>query len=287
MLVRQFQSIRVRLALPQTQVGRRVIHASKFGLHGGHGHSHHSDNKSSSRELKSSTEPSSSSWFGHGHSHGSGHGHSHGGPLDVEDKSGALRKVTVYGAAVNVALSIGKGVAGVMGNSAAMIADAAHSLSDLISDFVTIWVLKEAHKPPDHDHPYGHGKFESIGSLTLATVLVGTGVGIGLHSLHILQVGCANIGLEGSFHIYSEHFDSSTGCSPSPGFCTNSTCFRSCSCVCCCQRGSLSHHKYIHFVCFFNVIDFVSSFLDYHSNSSCGPKTQFYCGGAECMASSR
>jgi divalent metal cation (Fe/Co/Zn/Cd) transporter len=50
-----------------------------------------------------------------------------------------------------------------------------------------MWILKEAHQPADRDHPYGHGKFESLGTLTLSAILVGTGVGIGLHALHTIQ----------------------------------------------------------------------------------------------------
>jgi divalent metal cation (Fe/Co/Zn/Cd) transporter len=121
------------------------------------------------------------------------HGHSHLSPPSSSDDSSntpgnrALRRVTVLGAGVNIALALGKGAAGVLGNSAAMIADAAHSLSDLLSDLVTLVVLQEAHKPADEDHPWGHGKFESMGSLSLAAILVGTGAAIGMHSLHIIQ----------------------------------------------------------------------------------------------------
>lgn len=122
------------------------------------------------------------------------HGHSHLSPPSSDSSSNsdsagsrALRRVTVMGAGVNVALALGKGAAGVLGNSAAMIADAAHSLSDLLSDLVTLVVLQEAHRPADEDHPWGHGKFESMGSFSLAAILVGTGVAIGMHSLHIIQ----------------------------------------------------------------------------------------------------
>ncbi len=79
------------------------------------------------------------------------------------------------------------GVAGVLGNSVVMIADAAHSLSDLVSDAVTLVVLREAQRPPDLEHPYGHGKFESLGAYSLAAILILTGGGIGLHAFHILQ----------------------------------------------------------------------------------------------------
>lgn len=80
-----------------------------------------------------------------------------------------------------------KAFAGIVGNSTALIADALHSLSDLVSDVVALYVLKVSSLPPDLDHPFGHGKFESLGSLTLSAVLVGTGFGIGVHALGLLQ----------------------------------------------------------------------------------------------------
>ena len=79
-------------------------------------------------------------------------------------------------------LSSGKAVVGVMCHSSALIADAGHSLSDLFSDFVTLWAVQVARLPPDEDHPYGHGKFESVGSLFLSLTLLGTGLSVGLSS---------------------------------------------------------------------------------------------------------
>lgn len=52
--------------------------------------------------------------------------------------------------------------AGIVGNSAAMIADAGHSLSDLLSDAVTLWAVRLSRLPPDDDHPYGHGRCGSM-----------------------------------------------------------------------------------------------------------------------------
>lgn len=62
------------------------------------------------------------------------------------------------------------------------MADAGHSLSDLLSDFITLWAVQIARVPADDDHPYGHGKFESIGSLFLSLTLVGTGASVGAWS---------------------------------------------------------------------------------------------------------
>ena len=71
---------------------------------------------------------------------------------------------------------------GVTCHSSALIADAGHSLSDLFSDFVTLWAVQVARLPPDDDHPYGHGKFESVGSLFLSLTLLATGLSVGITS---------------------------------------------------------------------------------------------------------
>lgn len=94
----------------------------------------------------------------------------------------AADRVTFLGAIINVLLSAGKLVVGIGCHSSALVADAGHSLSDLFSDFVTLWAVQVARLPPDDDHPYGHGKFESIGSLFLSLTLLGTGLSVGLSS---------------------------------------------------------------------------------------------------------
>lgn len=79
-----------------------------------------------------------------------------------------IYKVTLVGSAVNVLLTIFKFVAGILGHSAAMVADAVHSLSDLLTDAVVIIFVHISGKPADSGHDYGHGKYE-----TLATALIG------------------------------------------------------------------------------------------------------------------
>jgi cation diffusion facilitator family transporter len=85
-----------------------------------------------------------------------------------------------YSGVINIVLSISKFFVGVTCHSSALIADAGHSLSDLFSDFVTLWAVQVARLPPDQDHPYGHGKFEAVGSLFLSLTLIGTGIGVGI-----------------------------------------------------------------------------------------------------------
>lgn len=103
----------------------------------------------------------------------------------------AADRVTLVGVVINLFLSVGKGIVGIQCHSSALVADAGHSLSDLFSDFITLWAVQIARLPPDDDHPYGHGKFEAVGSLFLALTLFGTGISIGMSSntklLQILQ----------------------------------------------------------------------------------------------------
>eukprot|EP01082_Thalassiosira_pseudonana_P001432 g454.t1 g454 contig10:70658-72573(+) len=109
----------------------------------------------------------------------------HSTPLSADyffRNDNAADRVTFLGVIINLVLSSGKAVVGVMCHSSALIADAGHSLSDLFSDFVTLWAVQVARLPPDEDHPYGHGKFESVGSLFLSLTLLGTGLSVGLSS---------------------------------------------------------------------------------------------------------
>lgn len=88
------------------------------------------------------------------------------------------RKVSVISLAGNIFLAMLKFIAGFMAGSSAMIADAFHSLSDILSTLVVIVSLKISLKPADPSHPYGHGKAESIGAKILALILIATGLGL-------------------------------------------------------------------------------------------------------------
>ncbi len=90
---------------------------------------------------------------------------------DAEQVIKLKTRVTYVGALVNVFLVIIKIGIGVLGQSAALIADGIHSLSDLVSDFFVIIAIKLGSREADHDHPYGHRRFE-----TMATVLLGLGL---------------------------------------------------------------------------------------------------------------
>jgi len=89
-----------------------------------------------------------------------------------------IYRVTIAGSIVSLLLILVKFPAGILGRSAAMIADAVHSLSDLLTDVVVIVFVKTSQKPKDEAHAYGHGKFETLATLIIGVVLLGVGLGI-------------------------------------------------------------------------------------------------------------
>ena len=89
-----------------------------------------------------------------------------------------IYKVTLIGSAGNAALLIFKFIAGIMGHSSAMIADAVHSLSDFVTDFLVLVFVSISAKPQDQSHDYGHGKFETIASFLVGLALVVAAAGI-------------------------------------------------------------------------------------------------------------
>ena len=89
-----------------------------------------------------------------------------------------IYKVTLVGTAGNVALLTFKFIAGVIGHSSAMIADAVHSLSDFVTDLVVLVFVNISAKPQDTSHDYGHGKFETIATFLIGLALVAAATGI-------------------------------------------------------------------------------------------------------------
>lgn len=86
--------------------------------------------------------------------------------------------VTLKGSAVNALLILLKFLAGFLGRSSAMVADAVHSLSDFISDIIVLVFVKIAGKPKDKDHDYGHGKYETLASGVIGILLIFAGIGL-------------------------------------------------------------------------------------------------------------
>ncbi len=95
--------------------------------------------------------------------------------MNKENREKEIYRVTIAGTVVNVLLTAFKFAAGVLGASAAMIADAVHSLSDLLTDFVVLLFVKLSSRPADSDHPYGHGKYETLATALVAIALLAAG----------------------------------------------------------------------------------------------------------------
>lgn len=89
-----------------------------------------------------------------------------------------IYRVTLAGSAVNVALLAFKFVAGIVGHSAAMLADAVHSLSDFITDVIVLVFVRISNKPQDKGHDYGHGKYETLATTIIGLALLAVAVGI-------------------------------------------------------------------------------------------------------------
>lgn len=94
-----------------------------------------------------------------------------------------IYKVTLIGTAVNAVLIVLKFIAGIVGRSSAMVADAVHSLSDFITDVIVLIFVKIAGKPRDKGHDYGHGKFETMATLIIGLILVGAGIGLMINGI--------------------------------------------------------------------------------------------------------
>lgn len=97
---------------------------------------------------------------------------------ESSNKKIAMR-VSIISIFVNIALSVFKFIAGVLANSGAMISDAVHSASDVLSTFVVIIGVNISGQKADHEHQYGHDRLECVAAILLAVILFATGVGIG------------------------------------------------------------------------------------------------------------
>lgn len=99
------------------------------------------------------------------------HSHAHANSLP-EEKSRAARRVTWIGAILDAVLGIAKIVVGWLFHSHALIADGIHSLSDVLTDFMVVAIVGISHAEPDEAHPYGHARFETLGTVLLGFLLV-------------------------------------------------------------------------------------------------------------------
>jgi len=103
--------------------------------------------------------------------------------MEIEQRHKITQRVTLTGAAVNCALASLQIIFGLLGKSQALLADGFHTLSDLSTDFIVLYASKRAAKAADEDHPYGHGRIETLASMLLGGILITVGVGIGLRGI--------------------------------------------------------------------------------------------------------
>ena len=96
----------------------------------------------------------------------------------ADSRRQGIYRVTLWGSAVNFLLVVCKFVAGVLGGSAAMVADAVHSLSDFVTDMVVLLFVRLSGKPCDVDHEFGHGKYETLATALIGLMLGGVGLGV-------------------------------------------------------------------------------------------------------------
>lgn len=118
---------------------------------------------------------------GHSHQH---HHHDNTYLVSTNKKDAGVR-ITRIGLYVNFCMAIGKGLGGYFLNSQSLVADAFHSLTDLVSDFLTLATVSWSLKPPTSRFPSGYGKIESLGSLGVSSLLLAGGIGLGWHSCEL------------------------------------------------------------------------------------------------------
>ena len=105
------------------------------------------------------------------------------------DETAIIRKLSLVGIIGNVFLSAFKFIAGIMGNSSAMVSDAVHSLSDVFATFIAFLGVRFGRREADASHPYGHERIESLAAVVLGLILLVTGVGIGWVGLEKILAG--------------------------------------------------------------------------------------------------
>ena len=94
------------------------------------------------------------------------------------ERNKEIYQVTLVGGVVNVVLLVFKFVAGILGHSAAMVADAVHSLSDFVTDIIVLVFVHIGGKPEDKSHDYGHGKYETLAMTIIGMALLVVAIGI-------------------------------------------------------------------------------------------------------------
>jgi cation diffusion facilitator family transporter len=103
--------------------------------------------------------------------------------MQADERHHVTQRVTLVGAAVNCLLAGLQITFGLLGKSQALIADGIHTLSDLSTDFIVLYASRRSSKAADTDHPYGHGRIETLASMLLGAILGMVGIGIGIRGV--------------------------------------------------------------------------------------------------------
>lgn len=104
----------------------------------------------------------------------------------MDNREKQIYRVTLVGSLVNAVLIALKFVAGILGRSSAMVADAVHSLSDFVTDVIVLAFVKIASKPRDESHDYGHGKFETLATLIIGVILIAAGIALLINGISLV-----------------------------------------------------------------------------------------------------
>lgn len=110
----------------------------------------------------------------------------------MNEREKEINRVTLCGAVCNLLLSVLKLVAGIVGRSSAMIADAVHSFSDLITDLIVLIMVNVSARGRDRDHDYGHGKYEPLATAAISVILLIVGAEImagGISKIKLILAG--------------------------------------------------------------------------------------------------
>jgi len=103
--------------------------------------------------------------------------------METDERNHVIKRVTITGAIVNSLLASSQITFGVIGQSQALLADGFHTLSDLLSDFIVLFAVKQSARAADEGHPYGHGRIETLATVILGFLLVTAGLGIGYRGI--------------------------------------------------------------------------------------------------------
>ena len=101
----------------------------------------------------------------------------------IDRRHRVIKKITITGAIVNCLLAASQILFGIIGHSQALLADGFHTLSDLLSDFIVLFAVKQSSAAADEGHPYGHGRIETLATVILGFLLIIAGLGIGYRGI--------------------------------------------------------------------------------------------------------